>query len=1117
MSRRIEKMTGRDWLWPLIFLALGAGGAFAAHHYFFQAFPEASVNLKLTRQEVEQRAVDFLRGRGLNIDGYHLFTAFSFDEQGKTYLERELGNEEANRLMSGPVRIWNWRTRVIKPPEIEEMSVQFTTTGELMGFEHKIKEKDPGALLTKAEAQRVAEVFLRTERRIDLAKYHLVEDVLKTRPNRLDYVLTFEENDFKAKDATHRITITVQGDRVGGMKEFLKVPDKWERDYKLLRSRNDLLEVIATSLYVLLVLVGVFLIFTGGRIKKIRWKTMLAIGGVLGFLIMASTLNQIPLALQSMPTSLSYGAMELTIVFGAVLGGVGAAIYVMLLTASGEPLYRQLLPNCVSLDHLFTTAGLRTKEFFRSTLIGYGMAGMHIGLVVLFYMVAMRAGAWAPMDVNYDNTVSTPLPWLSPLAMASFAASTEEFGFRLFAIPLILMATRRWFKTRWLAVLVPAFLWGFLHSSYPQQPAWIRGVEVGLIGVVAGWVFLNFGILATLVWHYTVDAVLMGMFLLRSDNLTFRIAGALVGDAVLIPLIISVVFYLEARGFVSDTTILNEPHGEAEPKELAETATFVPSEAEPPALPFQFITPVTMRLLVGAAVVALIASVALSKKHEDRRITVSATHDQAESAAADFLKQKGVAVDSWRRVTALQNAIRGNEFDYLVEKSDPERATAIYRQQIPSVHWRTRFFKELQKEEYVVLTGIDGKVDRYVHRLAEDAVGARLENGAATNLATSAVLRSGIRLDDYTLIDHTLTKRPNRDDYEVIFESKQKLAGEATHRLTVDVLGDEVNGPRHSVKIPEDWLRKREERGIRQIAVVVLIVLGGLLAVILAALAIPKIAVYWRLHLTLGGIAAAIRLAASFNDFPNWLETYDTAIPWSTNVTQNALSGAMQIMLAFVGVAAIGVMAEVLLRSRFGEVSFWPQAGADRARAMLEGLFAGLSAVLIVAGGARVISFLVDKIPSTVTGSAPSVAGYPQALLPGLAVVLSSFTLGIWMTLGGGAALGTLLRVCKNPELRWLAIVATIAVLAGASAFDGMLFVKHFISMLTMAALWYGLVSVLRFNAFSYAVMGLALSSAEVLSMWVNPGLHPYAVQAAIGLGVAAVAYIAWIQRELNA
>ena len=51
-ERRLVKMTRRDWLWPAIFLALGVAGVLVAHHYFFSAFPEASVDLRLTRQEI---------------------------------------------------------------------------------------------------------------------------------------------------------------------------------------------------------------------------------------------------------------------------------------------------------------------------------------------------------------------------------------------------------------------------------------------------------------------------------------------------------------------------------------------------------------------------------------------------------------------------------------------------------------------------------------------------------------------------------------------------------------------------------------------------------------------------------------------------------------------------------------------------------------------------------------------------------------------------------------------------------------------------------------------------------------------------------------------------------
>src|SRR5205085_2778258 len=136
------------------------------------------------------------------------------------------------------------------------------------------------------------------------------------------------------------------------------------------------------------------------------------------------------------------------------------------------------------------------------------------------------------------------------------------------------------------------------------------------------------------------------------------------------------------------------------------------------------------------------------------------------------------------------------------------------------------------------------------------------------DLATAAIVKSGVNLSNYKMIDHKLEKRLKRDDHEIIWESNDKLAGEATHRMTVDVIGDEVNGPRHWVKIPEDWERQRQQRGIRAIAVLALGIAAGLLAVILAALAISKIAVYWRLHMTLGVIAAVIRVLASVNEIP---------------------------------------------------------------------------------------------------------------------------------------------------------------------------------------------------------------------------------------------------------
>src|SRR5260370_892304 len=183
------------------------------------------------------------------------------------------------------------------------------------------------------------------------------------------------------------------------------------------------------------------------------------------------------------------------------------------------------------------------------------MAAPHIGYVVAFYVVASRFGAWAPQELNFDDSVNTAFPWISGAAIGLLASTNEEFTFRLFAIPFFKRIT----GSRLIAVIVPAFLWSFLHSNYPQEPAYIRGIEIGLVGIVAGIVMLRWGIVATLIWHYTVDASLVGLLLMRSNSLYFKVSGAVVAAAALAPLAFACLSYLSLGGFQTADDLLTRP------------------------------------------------------------------------------------------------------------------------------------------------------------------------------------------------------------------------------------------------------------------------------------------------------------------------------------------------------------------------------------------------------------------------------------------------------------------------------------------------------------------------------------------------------------------------------
>src|SRR5579872_6309252 len=91
-----------------LWVVAGILGALFAYKYYFRAFPEASVNFKVSRGEALTRAQQFLSTLGEDAASYQSAIVFNVDDNAKTYLERETGLETANRLMSTELNIWYW-------------------------------------------------------------------------------------------------------------------------------------------------------------------------------------------------------------------------------------------------------------------------------------------------------------------------------------------------------------------------------------------------------------------------------------------------------------------------------------------------------------------------------------------------------------------------------------------------------------------------------------------------------------------------------------------------------------------------------------------------------------------------------------------------------------------------------------------------------------------------------------------------------------------------------------------------------------------------------------------------------------------------------------------------
>lgn len=366
----LERLERKDKRLILACLSVAAVSLYIGVRYFFQAFPEASIEFRVTRSSSLPLAEGFLKRMGLDSSAFRHAAIFDFDDQQKTFLERELGVAESNKVLDTTVRLWRWRHRWFRPLEKEEIEVDVTTRGEPVGFHHLLSEEAEGESLDPGAARTVAESFLESamERRLDELTF--VEASLEERPHRVDHTFTWKLARFDVEGADYRLVVGVAGGEIASYSEYLKVPDTWVRDYEKLRSKNEITGVVDSVLLLLTVLA--MLVFLVRRIQRgdVRYRVAAILGGVTFVLLSLSQLNSIPSTLFGYDTNTSFGNFVLRTLFLALLQGFGGAVAIFLITVSAEPFYRERFPGHLSLSSILRLRAFRTKEFFVASLVG---------------------------------------------------------------------------------------------------------------------------------------------------------------------------------------------------------------------------------------------------------------------------------------------------------------------------------------------------------------------------------------------------------------------------------------------------------------------------------------------------------------------------------------------------------------------------------------------------------------------------------------------------------------------------------------------------------------------------------------------------------------------------
>ncbi len=1111
----MERFTRGDRRLVAVCVAVIAVGTAIGVRYFSRAFPEAAIDFRVTREEARRVAEKALASRGFDVAGRTALGIFDHDDEAKVFLERELGVSKAVPLLGREVPVWRWSFRFVRPLEKGELRAFVSPGGELLAFRRILPEKAAAPDAGPEWARALAEETLRSHRGLDPSGLRFVETTEEKRPARVDRTFVWESKTLRWNGSAMRYLVEVQGDRVGRSSLWLDVPETWRQGYATLRSKNQAAGAVATFGLVLTAIALIVAFFDRLRRRDVKWRWALAFGLTGAALQLAASMNELPVSLFSYDTMESWASFLAQVLLSNLGGACMLGMLLILLVAGGEPEYREAYPGKPALGRVFSRRAFGTKRVFLGLLAGYALTAGFFAYQVLFYLAADRLGAWSPVDVPYSNLLGTSFPWLGVLLMGFVPATTEEFSSRMFSIPFLSR-----FSPAWVAVGVPALVWGFAHAGYPNQPFWVRGVEVGLAGVVIGVVMLKLDLFPLLVWHFTVDAVYTSLILVRSTNTYFAVSGALAAGVLLLPLVVAGVLALRRGGFVPAEGLTNGEVGSAPPARAG-----VSSEAPELAAPRPLsVTHVVVAAAVSVVVLLLVRTV-LPRGGLEADVRVS--REEALAAARAFVTAEGddprryvTVAESDSALPSLEDAgetgaglipyrWERNAEQWLLANGGMPVLRTWATKVLPGPVWQVRFARERDRHRWwVVVDARDGRVTGFSRGFPEEEAGASLSPAEALEKARGAARGLAIDASTLTVVSSNAEERKARRDHRIVFEVPSQAAGEARRRVTVSIAGATPSLVATALKLPEEWARSKGRSTTATYVDLALKVAGvgtvlglGLVALLRAHRA-GKIrwrpAAGWAVLLTLPA------LLERASNVPTLLRSWPADMPLSAYAVTAAIGVAAGLLLSYaLALVAVGLVTAAA-----------PNALGLLKRPIPDGRVRALRA----AGATALLVFAARALKGSLGAAFPSETGvggfaFPPGIdgwLPAASVLASGTQLVLLVA--GGAALASLLARELVPSRRTQVVLGLVA-LGCWAPLDAQTFGEIAVPLVSGAlpavALALGVLLFLKDDPWAYVFTAVGVTVLRGGAALVTSGVTPWIASGALCLAVGLLVLLA--------
>jgi membrane protease YdiL (CAAX protease family) len=984
----------------LVIAAVAIGAAATAVWLFPRAMPIVALEQSLTRDVALTRADSFFRAHQIAPANARTAVRFHGNDSLRTFVELAGGGHDSlNALVRGrDVAPFFWTVRAFAPNDPREARVDFAPDGRIIGFEHRLAESDKRPTISADSAELLAEGAIGSGMNHRSERWKLITSSYETRKTsgRVDRSFTFERIDRRVGGAPIRTDVVIGGNAMIKARSYVDIPESFRRTYGEMRSANELLSLIASLGILAVAIAGVVFLSRGAKDKRVRWREPMFVAVVIGTLALAAGLNEMPGSWFGYDTAMSPLAFQALIALGAMATAALTALLAGFTLAAAEVATRQAFPRHLDWWKLWKYRG--TKDVAARVAGGYAASCIAFAYVAVFYLVTRTLlGWWVPSELLDDpNQIASPLPWISGIAVSLNAGVWEESLFR--ALPLSLLslwvgqrANRRWWMTA--GVIGSALIFGFAHSDYASWPPYSRGVEIFLDACFWGVLFLNFGILVTVVAHFVYDLVLFGLFAASGSATEYRISAAIIVLALLSPALAVLWKAVRQRGLI--------PAPEDARFSAWTPETYEETVSDTVVVASHVLTERARQFAMAAVVLGVVVAVARPPK-PTLGPPFTAERARVVNITDSVLRSRGGDPASWKKLTNVATDTLAAWSRFLHENNIVPEAQRIATTYHPPAWWVVRYVHTggtaaERAEEWRIRLWPDGRPLDARHVIPDSAARGVADSAALRRIALDALTRAGVNVATLRETEVKATARPARVDATVTYtDTAVKLPGGAVARAWVQVAGDEPLVARRGVELPESFLRADREKQTNRMLIAGLaglLLMGGIITGALMVTRRRAIVLHdgvlsrRQTFAFLGGVAALAALDR-LQGLPTQLFSYDTSEPWSRFV-ETTLLGFVAVVPTALFVLGVW-MTLGALRRRVG-VPMVPTSDSPSGDMLVSGL--GLGAMVYAAArfDSLVPSSGLPRIPTTMLDHAipmlGGVAGIPTAALMMAAVI----------------------------------------------------------------------------------------------------------------------------------